>query len=503
MIELGIKKNRKGEYLMKRILTVVTAVLLVALMAVSVCAADDIKVTLNGAEVDVASYGQPPVIENGRTLVPLRAIFEALGATVDWDQATKTVTSSMGSTNIELTIGADTMYVNGDAKALDVPGKITDAGRTLVPVRAVAEAYGVDVQWDAATRTVILTKSNAEPAPEGAILWNISGENFGTIEDATWGSANTGIQVVENPMKEGDKVLYIETNVSDKAAWNYFWFDDFEWVPGQRYVVTYSVLAGNDCFGNPVVSGTVGACYKYNNVDHGIGSGVRTYTDKWVNCAAIGTIPEDIDTTKGSIFGIFASPVAVDGYDHSLAYNLYIDNISLVPYNGDEEDGIVDPALFMGPTGSGLPANFSFDAAEGDLLDLSAFTSSYAKYDHATGNLVFDTESTDPLATIEVNIDAAEYSAVAVKFVKGEVGEAATSFQTFFTTASDPNLSESKSLHAKYIDCGVDADGSWVAYFDFANLETADLWTGTVTKIRLDPGNDYGQWDILGVKLVK
>ena len=90
-------------------------------------------------------------------MVPLRAIFEALGASVEWDDATKTVTSVKGDTTVKLTIGNAAITVNGEDKALDVPAQIVDS-RTLVPVRAIAESFGCDVAWDDATKTVTITK---------------------------------------------------------------------------------------------------------------------------------------------------------------------------------------------------------------------------------------------------------------------------------------------------------------------------------------------------------
>lgn len=113
-----------------------------------------ITVLVNGASV---SFDQPPVVENGRTLVPLRAIFEALGANVGWDQDTQTVSASKSGIQISLKLGSTKMYVNGSAKTLDVPAKVINS-RTLVPVRAVSEAFGCDVQWDGNTQTVIITE---------------------------------------------------------------------------------------------------------------------------------------------------------------------------------------------------------------------------------------------------------------------------------------------------------------------------------------------------------
>ncbi|MBQ3038613.1 MAG: hypothetical protein IJD30_05490 [Clostridia bacterium] len=87
------------------------------------------------------------IINNGRTLVPLRAIFEALGASVDWNDETKTVTSSYKNTTITMTVGQDFFYKNGTRIPLDVAPQITNS-RTLVPVRAVAEAFNCEIKWD-------------------------------------------------------------------------------------------------------------------------------------------------------------------------------------------------------------------------------------------------------------------------------------------------------------------------------------------------------------------
>lgn len=115
---------------------------------------NEIPVILNGVKLDC---DQPPVIVDGRTLVPLRAIFEGLGASVDWDGTTRTVTSTLDGTTVVMTVDSVVMVKNGEAVTLDVPAKIVN-GRTMVPVRAVGEAFGADVRWDGATRTVYVTQ---------------------------------------------------------------------------------------------------------------------------------------------------------------------------------------------------------------------------------------------------------------------------------------------------------------------------------------------------------
>ena len=114
----------------------------------------EITVTLNGQRL---SFDQPPVLINDRTLVPLRVIFESLGAEVLWDNDTQTVSARRGQTEISLQIGSDQLFVNGSAKTLDVPAQLLN-NRTLVPVRAISEAFGCSVDWDNDTQTVIITE---------------------------------------------------------------------------------------------------------------------------------------------------------------------------------------------------------------------------------------------------------------------------------------------------------------------------------------------------------
>ncbi len=113
---------------------------------------NEITVLLDGKKL---IFDQSPIIVDGRTLVPLRAIFEELGATVHWDGNTQTVTSTKGQTTISMSIGKTEMYKNGKSITLDVVPQLV-GDRTLVPVRAVAEAFDCKVDWDGETRTVII-----------------------------------------------------------------------------------------------------------------------------------------------------------------------------------------------------------------------------------------------------------------------------------------------------------------------------------------------------------
>ena len=112
----------------------------------------------------VYSMDAAPYIEDGRTLVPVRYLSDALGAKTAWDEATRKVTVTGGSTAIMLTIGSTTLAVNGQTQTMDVAPVIRD-GRTYLPARYVAEALGAKVDWGQATQTVTITLGEAAAPP--------------------------------------------------------------------------------------------------------------------------------------------------------------------------------------------------------------------------------------------------------------------------------------------------------------------------------------------------
>ena len=145
---------------MKNVLKRISILLVIVLslgVPMSVYAKDEITVVLNGEQLH---FDVPPQIINNRTMVPMRVIFEALGAEVTWDAKTQTVTAIKDGTIIKTTINSKEMYINGTKNTMDVAPVVVE-NRTLVPVRFVSEALDCEVIWDGSTWTVyILT---AEP----------------------------------------------------------------------------------------------------------------------------------------------------------------------------------------------------------------------------------------------------------------------------------------------------------------------------------------------------
>lgn len=145
--------------LLKKILCgVLSATMLITSAVIPVMAENDIRVNLNDKTL---SFDVLPQIINERTMVPLRAIFEALGASVDWNQETKTIISTKGNTTIKLTINSNIMYVNDNPITLDTPACVID-DRTLVPVRAISEAFDCYVSWNGEQQTVLIYSENTD-----------------------------------------------------------------------------------------------------------------------------------------------------------------------------------------------------------------------------------------------------------------------------------------------------------------------------------------------------
>lgn len=86
------------------------------------------------------------MLKEGRSLVPFRAIGEALMAQVEWDESARKVTLTLGDKAVQLVIGDSTAYVNGNARTLDVPAMLVE-NRTMVPLRFISESLGASVQW--------------------------------------------------------------------------------------------------------------------------------------------------------------------------------------------------------------------------------------------------------------------------------------------------------------------------------------------------------------------
>ncbi len=140
----------------RKITAAIVLIIFVSLSSFVLAAEKPIEIYINEVEVD---SDVPPVILNGRTLVPIRVISENLGAKVHWDNKNRTVKVIADSINVLLKIDSKKASVNNQEVLLDVPAKIIK-DRTMIPLRFVGEALGADVEWNNDRRCVVINKTD-------------------------------------------------------------------------------------------------------------------------------------------------------------------------------------------------------------------------------------------------------------------------------------------------------------------------------------------------------
>lgn len=145
---------KEGYFMKKLTALILTLIMAIGILPMGVTASENIYVTVDGATLN---FDQPPIMQNDRVLVPMRLIFEALGATVEWDEYNQYVKATKDQIDITMQIGNSTMVKNGEYITLDTAPILLN-GRTLVPVRAVAESLDATVEWRGEINTVVIEK---------------------------------------------------------------------------------------------------------------------------------------------------------------------------------------------------------------------------------------------------------------------------------------------------------------------------------------------------------
>ena len=116
---------------------------------------NDPMMWVDGKQMSIDDSGATPIIKGGRTLLPVRAVVEALDGRVGWDAATQSVVLQRYGNEIKMKIGSKTAYLNGEAHTLDTAPVVIN-GRTMLPIRFIADGFDVEVQWSSATQTISL-----------------------------------------------------------------------------------------------------------------------------------------------------------------------------------------------------------------------------------------------------------------------------------------------------------------------------------------------------------
>lgn len=154
-------KNKKNNLIKKAVSLLLMLSLLLALSSVSATASNDIKVLLDGKPIN---FDVPPQIIDGRTMVPIRAIFEAMGANVIWNDDIKAATATKDGISAIMVLNSNILKVrNGvenpyDIITMDASPTIIH-GRTLAPARYVAESFGYNIEWNEISQTVSIHSS--------------------------------------------------------------------------------------------------------------------------------------------------------------------------------------------------------------------------------------------------------------------------------------------------------------------------------------------------------
>lgn len=171
-------------------------------------AESNIKVIVNDEEIKM---DQPPLIENGRTMVPLRAVAEALGCEVKWDDTTKSASFVQGEVTAVITVGQNYILagdgVYNQELPIDAPAVIVNS-RTMIPLRALSECFGYNVEWDNKTKTVSINmKSMKTDDTKDAKEQESTETNYNLA-----GKVNAYAQVLKGVTSILDSVGYTTTN---------------------------------------------------------------------------------------------------------------------------------------------------------------------------------------------------------------------------------------------------------------------------------------------------
>ena len=179
---------------MKKIISAVTLISIITALGSGCASAENensvnsgINVIYDGQTID---FDVQPEIIDGRVMVPMRTIFEIFGAKVKWDSDTQTITAKKKSKTISMTIGNTDMTKNDETYSFDA-APLIEEGRTLVPIRAISDMLGLDVEWDNDSRTVEINTATEDEDES----WK---ENTGTINLSNLVVTGEGVNISDN-----------------------------------------------------------------------------------------------------------------------------------------------------------------------------------------------------------------------------------------------------------------------------------------------------------------
>ena len=277
------------------------------------CREYPVTVKIEGVAVLTKEKDVPPLIIAARTLIPARAFFEALGATVEWDAENRIVTVENDGSTVELVIDSPVAKVEGKAKILEVPAMIIDHdedgnGSTMVPLRFVSEGLGAEVSWIEATRTANIVPASTETEEEEASTFET---NYGPLNilnsnakekmiviDIGHGGRDTGsIGNQEMPDELYEKDVNLEIGLKVKELLDQ---------AGARYKFTRESDVSMPLYDRPALANDIGAdilvSIHNNSFDTEKPEGTEVYYYSKVD-------EQGLD--EGALYGIYSKDIAV------------------------------------------------------------------------------------------------------------------------------------------------------------------------------------------------
>ncbi len=423
---------------------------------------DQVTVKVDNVYVDCSEYGVLPQIINSRTMVPLRSIFEALGANVEWHAPTSTAISTIGDDKVEITIGEKKIKKNGEylETEIDVPAQIVDS-RTLVPVRAISEAYDCTVEWDADTRTVLIKK----PVTLVNVISKIENDPCDNLTKSSF-YAGGAIEIVKDPDDDTNNVI-LSKSVGEGKRYSYVW-SKMKFQAGVTYKVEFDARLVSGYDGEPADKGYVGVCFHTKGADKGVG-GVAVTTDKWSHCSMTYTIPAEYDyIVDDDRFGLYGEPI------NEKSAVFLVDNITVIPLTeeaveAEKKKQEEEKLTALNALKSVYTINYNnADDFLAENVDELSYGENSVKGTASNGDPKFTYKK-----SIDLNIDK-----VTKIIIKANIPSGST-MEIFFDTAENPILAEAKKFTATSLG------DEMITYI----IDTAknSEWKGVLKTFRIDP----------------
>ena len=205
---------------MKRIVSLIMIVAMLFCLGMCVKAEENITVLMDGNKLE---FDVQPQLINMRTMVPLRKIFETFNMNVSYEESTEVITAEGNRNKIVLQVGSNKMTINGAEITIDSPA-VEINGRTLVPVRAIAESLGVKVDWDDPSRTVMISSykdgyTMPESYSDGAVLLSWLEDKSSSTYYSGWVLFDNGFvrkcEISADSLRYLDRYVYVKSMSED------------------------------------------------------------------------------------------------------------------------------------------------------------------------------------------------------------------------------------------------------------------------------------------------